>query len=458
MPNKLNQFLQYINPFNRSIDPATVKKNLANVISPVQLQRVRQDVLSWRDSQAEAENAWYPHRIKQQRLYIDTKLNGHVISCMERRKDLTLLRKFELVGPDGKIDDAAMLIFCDVVEKDGVKSMSPKKWFSDFISYSLDALFYGYTLVSLGDVVNDSFPAITPIKRWNISPDRLNVTTFTYSISGYYFTDEPYKDWHIWIPTTNDIATSTCGYGILYPVALYEIFLRNLIGYNGDFLEMYAQPYRVGKTQKTEEGERNEFAAQLRDLGSSGWAMMDPQDTIEFIETALGGTGYKGYDNLEARCEKKISKIILGHADAMDSTPGKLGSGQGGVDQSPVQQALNDKQTKDGVFIEGIINGDLISRMITLGFNLPQGVRLKFSNDAEQQEIRKREDESNKETADIMKTVKDAGGKPDWDWFNKRTGMKVSEAPLPATPAPFSSNGKPALSESVKNKLNELYR
>lgn len=447
---KLPSFLQFLNPYNSKKSPEETKKNLAGMIAPVQLQRLRQDVLSWRESVAEGENAWYPHRVKQQRLYIDTKLNGHVASCMERRKDLTLLRKFELIGEDGNVNDDALNLFCDVQVKAGTKSMTPKQWVSDFISYSLDALFYGYTLIALGDIEDDGFKRLTPIKRWNVSPDRRNVTNFIYSISGNSFDAEDVKDWHIFVDTPNDIGTSPCGYGLLYPVAIYEIFLRNLLGFNGDFLEMYAQPYRVGKTTKTEESERAELEAALRSMGSAGYAIIDPTDEITFLETALGGTGYKGYDNLEARCEKKISKLILGHADAMDSVPGKLGPGG---EESPAHEALEDKQTKDGVFIENIINKELIPRLINLGFNIPLGTKFAFKNDAEQEEIRSKEDAANKTTADIMKVIKDAGGKPDWEWFSKRTGMAVTEAEV--IPPAF---GKAPIAEPLKEKLKNLYK
>ena len=66
-------------------------RNLSNYIAPVQLQRLRHDVAMWREAVTEAENAWYPHRVRMQRMYVDTILNGHVFSLMERRKDLMLI-------------------------------------------------------------------------------------------------------------------------------------------------------------------------------------------------------------------------------------------------------------------------------------------------------------------------------------------------------------------------------
>lgn len=394
-------------------------KNLSTSIVPIQLPRIRQSVFTWRDAVREAEFAYFPYRYKMQQLYVDTDLNGHVTACVERRKDLTLLRKFEFVNAAGTVDKNAMEIFTTAV-KDKVQ---PKAWFSNLLGYILDANFFGYSLIALGDIVNNEFPDLNIVRRWDISPDRLQVTVFPYQPNGFNFLEDPYKNWHIWVPTPNNIGTSKCGYGLYYKVAIYEIFLRNLYGFNGDFVEMYAQPYRVGKTTKTEEDERAEFAQVLAQMGSNGWAMIDPVDEIEFLESALGGTGYKGYDNFDQRLQKLISKVLLGHSDAMDSTPGKLGSGDG--EFSPGQKALEDKQTKDGTFVETIINDTVLPALRALGFLIGEDVRMSFKNDAEVMQ-------NANSLADIAVKIKNGGLQIDADYFTQQSGIKVS---LP-TPAP----------------------
>jgi hypothetical protein len=437
--NNLQQLLHALNPFARtSIKQDDLKKDLRNYIAPVQLQRLKQDVQSWREVLQESENAWFPHRVKAQRLYIDTINNGHVFSCIERRKDLTLLRKWEFVDKNGKTDQATTDIFLDTVKGQSQN----KEWFNKFLNFSLDSIFFGYTLISLGDVINDEFPNLDIIKRWNVSPDRLNVTNFTYSISGALFMEEPYKDWHVYIKTYNDIGTSKSGYGLLYKVALYEIFLRNILGFNGDFVELFAQPYRVGKTTKIGK-EREEFAQSIMQMGSAGWSLIDPEDAIEFLETALGGTGYKSYDNFELRLEKKISKIILGHADAIDSIPGKLGNSGG---KSPAEIAMEDKQTKDGAFISNIVNNELMVNMRTLGFNIPIETKAVLKNDAEIMEL------NNAIIAQAVEMNK-GGLIMDGKYFTKQTGIPVAEPVVP--PPLFKPPVK--LDENIKNKLEKIY-
>ncbi|MCA6513896.1 MAG: DUF935 family protein [Chitinophagaceae bacterium] len=419
-----------------STDP---QRNLTNRIAPVQLQRLRHDVAMWREAVIEAENAWYPHRVKMQRLYIDTILNGHVYSLMERRKDLTLLRDYSFKDEKGE-------------DIDELKQLFNAEWFDLLVGYILDALFFGYSLVSLGDIESDQFTNTSLIRRWNVSPDRLNVPEFIYSLSGSKFAEEPYKDWHIWVSTPSENGVGTCGYGLFYKIALYEIFLRNTLGYNGDFVELFAMPYRVGKTTKTEEAERAELEAAIQNMGSAGWALIDPMDEIEFLENSMAGTGYAAYESLEERCEKKVSKIVLGHEDAVSSTPGRLGSGQG--EESPVASALKDKQVKDGKFVERIINGQLLPKMRNLGFKLPENIRFEYKNDAEKESFRAREDASNKVTAEIAQTMKNAGLKMDAKYFEERTGIKTSEA----EEIEQESEEEKAQAENVQNQLRNLYK
>lgn len=434
MSNPLQKALTFINPFSKSEEK---KKDFNSFPARVQFQRIRQDIQTVRESTTEAELAFYPHRVKQQRVYIDTMINGHITACWSKRKCLTLLRKWEFVDGKGEIDQKTTDIFLNIV-----KGQSQNKaWFTKFISHSLDALPFGYTLVSLGDVVNDEFPDLDIVRRWNVSPDRLNITKFVYSLSGLQFMDDTdVKDWVIWIPTYNEIGTSKCGYGFLYKVAFYEVYLRNLLGYNGDFTELFSQPIRIAKSTATGQ-ERNELESAMQNMGSSNYIILDPNDDIELKESQLGGTGYKGYTDFEQRLEKKISKIILGHADAIDSVPGKLGNTG---EKSPAQIAMEEKQTEDGSFMAEIVNGQLFDKMRNLGFDIPIDTKAVLKNDSEIMEI-------NNAVIQQAVEMKKAGLQMKEDYFFDQTGIPVAEV---VAPAPFV---KPNLTDSIKNKLENLY-
>lgn len=442
--------LQGVVPPNGNSTANNVKRNLSNYISPVQFYRIKQDVRSWRDAVAEAEFAYLPHRVKLQRMFIDTELNGHVTSCVETRMGLTMMRNFMLCEKDDK-------------PVDELTEMFKTDWFDDFVAYTLGAEYYGYSLIALGDVVNDSFPNLDIVKRWNVSPDRHNVTSFVYAPSGKDFYAPDVADWHIFVKSRNPHGTSPVGYGLFYKIGIYEIFLRNLLGFNGDFVERYSMPYVWAKTNKTNEDERGQLERDLQNMGANGYAITDPTDDITFLEAALAGTGWNGYDNLEQRCEKKISKMILGHSDALDSTPGKLGPEQGG-EESPTAQALSSKQSYDGRKMERVVNNDLLPRMRKLGFKIPDYITFKYNNDDEAQDQRWNEDKNNIQTATLAMTMKTAGMKMDPKYFTDRTGVPFTDivAPSPIMPGTPDDKNKgkvpPAkVTNRLREKLNKLY-
>ena len=417
----------------------STEKNLRNYITPVQLQRLRHDVQMWRDAVKEAEQAWYPHRVRMQRMYIDTILSGHTLACVERRKDLTLLRDYCFKNEAG-------------VENEDLKKIFNQKWFAQFLNYALDAQYYGYTLVTLGDLVNDNFPELGIVRRFNISPDRLNVTSYVYALSGAQFLEEPYVDWHVWIPTSTDIGISKVGYGLLYNVAIYEILCRNLLGNNADASELYGMPTRIGTTTKTEEDERRAFESALANMGSSGYILKDALDEVELLETKGNGQGFKIYADFEKRLEAKISKIILGHADALDSTPGKLGASQG--EESPAWMAMRDKQQKDGAFLEDVVNDILVPKLQKLGFKgaeLLSEYKFCFENTHEIKEATEYENAQSLQVATIALTMKNAGLKMDAKYFEERTGIPteaVEEQQVQNVP----------FGEKIKNKLANIYK
>jgi hypothetical protein len=428
----------FANPFSQiKTSPNDLKKDLRNYIAPVQFAREKQDVAAWRDVVTEVENAWYPQRIKQQRLYIDTVLDGHVFSCIDKRRDLTLMRKIEFVNKAGVKDQRTTDYFLNTVKNEGQN----KEWFNKFLTHSFNSLFYGYSLITLGSIVNDEFPDLNIIKRWNVSPDRLNVTNFVYALSGANFLEEPYKNWHVYCDTLNEIGTSKSGYGLLYVVALYSIFLRNLTGFNGDYAEMSTQPYRVGKTTKIDT-ERDVFARALQDLGSNGSALIDPEDDIAFLNTSNGSTAYQVFGDFETRLKATISKVMLGHADAIDSVPGKLGNSTA---KSPADKAMEDKQVKDGSFMSNIINSKLLPNMRALGFLIPDDVVAVFKNDAEII------DNQNAFIAQSVE-IKKAGLQIDPEEFTKKTGIKVT-----VDSKPMPTENPLGLNKNVKNKLEKLY-
>ena len=400
-----------------------------------QIRRLKQDAMAWRGWLLESEMSWNPYRVKMQNGYMDTVLDPHISACMTKRKNLTLLKDYSIVNEAGEPDEKLTTLF-------------KSEWFSLIINYVLDAQFYGYSLINWTEVNNDRLKFIEVIKRQLVSPDRKTVSQYEYIPYGTEFDSDEFKDWCLYVSTPSENGSSKCGIGLLYKVALSEIFLRMLTGGNADYVEIFGQPYRWGKTSSTGE-ERDKLEQSLRDMGASNYIVTDPMDEIEFLEAGSKGKGYESFDNFEARLHKKISKALLGHADAIDSTPGKLG----GQNES-VEAALREIEATDNTFVENVINESLFPKLRNLGFIIPEGYKLKYSNDKEEQQATLKKDESNKLFTDYVKTLSDAGFDVDAKDIEERTGLKVVKKP---EPKPVTAPGKKKDVKVFNKLVDDLY-
>ncbi len=426
-------------------------------IMPLQLERMAHDISMWRQAIVHAENAMYPTRYYMQRMFVDTILEGHTLACMQKRKDLSLLKDFVIQDESGKPNDELTRIFKD------------RQWFMNMLNYILDAQFYGYSLIQLGDLEMQArrynFPRLTNIRRINVEPDRQNLVSIPLQKTGVNFLDasdkdehgQSYYDWSVYVDTPTDVGHSVCGYGLLYNAAIYCIILKNNLSNNSDYTQMFAAPYRHVKTPKGYSGDLDKsdrLFDSMSSMGSTGFVITDDDVNIEFVSSKTG-TGWNAYGDLEERCEKKISKIILGHADAMDSTPGKLGGGQGSdPDASPVGKALADVEKKQDMFLLNVLNDIVLPKLRKMGFPVPEGLMFGVTRDKEEIEARRKEDDLNKITAEIAQTMKNAGLKMDAKYFEERTGIPTSEAPEPEPMAsPFAGGKDP----EIKKKLNKIY-
>ncbi len=434
-----------------AIQPAPLKdlaksgngaKDIGSYIAPIQFTRTTNDVQTWRAAIEEMERQILPFRTQVQRIYADTYLNGQTYAAIKKWKNLTLLKEYGLFKEDGTEDvEATKLI--------------EGKWASLINDYVLDANFFGYTLIGLGDFDGIGFPNLKLIKRENISPDRLCVMPIVGSPQGWvYFTDPESKDeagnafidWTIWVETPSETGQSRCGYGLLYKLALYEIFLKNNLADNATNNELFTQPYRQFKTDKTQADEVNELEKQAQNMGARAYAITGHNDEIIFHDTSSGGNGYKTYESLEDRLQSMISKIGFGNADVMDSKSGKLGNQQG--EDNPVQKALEDAEAIGSKFLATEWNTQIIPKLRKIGVKIPEGLTFKFKNSHELEEIQERKNETNAKVATWVKAFSDAGYEVDPLQIEEMTGIKLVKKTV---------QEPKGLTPAIKNKLDDIY-
>lgn len=428
--------------FNRGMPTPT---NISNYITPVQFERIAQDIRNWRDAMREMELAWYPMRVKSMRMFIDTVENGYVKAVLSRWKELTTQRDYKIYQVKGGKE---------IISRDLSQQLQEQTWVGDWISYCSDAQLWGYSLIEMRNIVDDSFPDITFTRRENIRPDGNGnsgpiLTSLVYAIDGMHVTEDPLIDLcNHWIPTKSNRGVSSCGYGLLYNIALYEIHLRHILEWNVDYAESYGQPIKKGFTNKTGK-ERDNFEAFLRNGASSQWILLDKgtNDDVVYEMAKDAGTAWKTYENLENRLQGVISQLVLGHTDAIKSTPGKLGGMQAankdGFNESLIEQAMNAKQIDAGNFVCKNVNQILAPKMRRLGEYVgsktikglfPPGYTFGLQNDKEENEVKRRTNAQRLVVSEVIKNMNDAGWDIDQDqaidWFGLNLTKSIPQHEL----------------------------
>ena len=394
-------------------------RNLTNRTIPLSFVRAKIDLQSWSSAIMEAEQASFPYRVAMQNMYEKTKLNAHVAACIQRRKELTLLRDFQIENANGEYDKYWTEYF-------------KQAWYKQvMLELILDAQYFGYSLISIGGFKNGVPDEIINIKRWNISPDRKHVSILPRSPSGWSFDTGESAKWHIWVPTLQTNGINNCGYGYLYPVAALEILQRNNVQYNTDFIEMFAQPLRVLKTNDLEGEEFEAKKAYLEGMGHSAAMIMGLTDELELLNDGSRGNGYKAYNDFDHRAKGDISKLIGGHADFIDSTTknpgmGSQNSGAGDVTDdatgnTQVQKAIAAKRMIDGDFATTVTNYNVIPKLRKLGVLIPEGHKIHFLNDSEERSIASQEADKNQKIATLALSFAQAGLQMDAAYATKAT-------------------------------------
>jgi hypothetical protein len=120
------------------------------------LYRVREDITTWRNALIYAESIIAPIRTELLRLYKDLLLDNHLSSLIDNRKDPILGADF-IVMKDGK-------------EIDEFKDMFRTKWFTDFVNLALDSIYFGFSVIEFGNLVNGEFSEINLTPREYCKP------------------------------------------------------------------------------------------------------------------------------------------------------------------------------------------------------------------------------------------------------------------------------------------------
>lgn len=317
----------------------------------------KKDINDWRQAHQAAIDYNYPSRQRLYDIYADCELDAHLSGCISQRKMKVMQKDFRIIDDKGKEDIEAT-------------ELLQKEWFNDFLSLTLDSIYWGHSLIQLGDVINDEqgmrFDDVQLVPRKHVVPEYGVVTI------------NPGDDWHSGISYREGEFANWCvevgrprNLGLLLKCACSYISKKNMLAFWDMFGEIFGQPMRIAKTSSPDEGERKKVEYALEHMGAAFWGLFPEGTDIEIKESSRGDA-YNVFDRRIDRCNSELSKVILNQTMTIDS-----GSS---LSQSEVHLEIFERVTEaDANMAAYVINGRLLPLMAAHGFQV-QGRRFAWNN------------------------------------------------------------------------------
>ena len=305
--------------------------------------RGRKDIASWRAAIQVAENIYNPRRTLLYNLYDELVLDTHLSGLFDQRRLRVMGTAFALVdtATGEKLPDLVALL--------------DAPWFTDFLKYALDSVAWGHSLIELGTLYQGRITGCTLIPRRHVVPERGMVTFDQFGDSGILYREEAEAEWLIEVGGSNDL-------GLMAKAAPQMLFKRNALMAWSEFAEVFGMPLRVGYTAGRDEAGLDRMAAMLRDMGSASYGVFQEGEKIEFVESAKVDA-YKVYDELIDRCNKEVSKLVLGSTMVLDD-----GSSRS---QAEVHERASEEVVEaDRRMLERLINTRLLPLLAAKGYPL----------------------------------------------------------------------------------------
>lgn len=313
----------------------------------------RKDIADWRKAWQLAINVDEPNRQRLYDIYRDTDADGHLSGCVRQRQGFVMAKSFKLVDAAGNESNEALHYF-------------DQSWFKQLCRLALDSVYWGHSLIELGDIVQDGdgcacYSGVRLIPRKHVIPEYGHVVKQVGDDwkTGIDFHQPPFSNWLIEAGQPDNL-------GLFLKAAQHTIPKKNMLAFWDTFGEIFGMPMRIAKTASRDDKEIDRLNRMLVEAGASQTAVMPLDTDLEFIESTRGDA-YNVYNQRVDRANSELSKLIIGQTMTIED-----GSS---LSQSQTHlQVFQNLVEEDADMLRDIINNQLLPRMVAHGFPL-QGFR-----------------------------------------------------------------------------------
>jgi SPP1 gp7 family putative phage head morphogenesis protein len=332
------------------------------------------EIGNWTLAVRAARDPNHPRRKLLYELYESIRLDAHLQSVEEKRRTSIMNQKihWEPKLEEGQQPDKAL------IEKIN-DTILRTPWFNSFLSYAMEAIAYGHSLIELipekGIITRAEL-----INRANVIPE-LGFVFLNYfnepvkasngkmfddgkpldaSLGIYYRTDATYSDYLIEVGGKKD-------YGKFMSAAQYVIYKRGGFGDWSQFAEIFGMPFFFGKYNPYDPESRKKLEEGLNNMGGKPWAVIPDGASIDKIDTNQAGKS-EVFRDLINICNEEISKLFLGNT--LTTNSGERGARSLGEVHKDVEE---DIAISDMIRLEYILNWEFKNKMAALGYPVADG-------------------------------------------------------------------------------------
>ena len=389
---------------NKSIS-ANIKSNGVNFVP--------QSVKDWKLAVALATDPERPTLLSLDELYQNLMLDAHAMSVIETRVMRVARSKWDLVDANGNANP-------------DLNKLLNRPWFEQFVAAAVMSKFTGIKVLELFNTNEEGeLTEITDIPMAHILPNRQEITKEPGDESGTSYVKGVIANYYVQIGKSGDL-------GILSDLATLILAKKQAMGAWLDYLYKYGVPPIIINTD-------NYDVTRQQDLLDMGMAMhsnhvMVLQGSENFtIGQVPASTSIAVFKEFLQVLNSEISKRVLGQ----DGTPeNKEGAGTYGS-LKVMQELSNDRHESDKLFVQYIINSELLPRLPKINSFYASLANHEFDWD-ESDEL------DQKSYVESAVSLTQAGYELDLEELSLRSGISVK-----GFNAPFS-NGAPQTPDTKK--------
>jgi hypothetical protein len=211
----------------------------------------RQEIDNWQMARQERLNTESPFTYRLQDLYKDVMIDSHLTAMVESRILRVVNKNFVLKDKKGVADPER-------------SEFLHKRWFTDALRYSMESIFYEYSLLFFEKTPEGKIARVKKVPREHVNPETGLVVKSVYDTTGLPFNEFPFD---LLFAKLYD------GYGLLEKAAPLTVLKRHSWASWDEFEQIFGMPIRIAKLGTLSDDVKNEVASWLKTMGTASYGV-----------------------------------------------------------------------------------------------------------------------------------------------------------------------------------------